>query len=96
MPISRSFSPAAEKIFTWWSYRPGQFERNRGLRIDLALCTPDLAARVEHVVRRVVGRGLQLRFTPEIKFQIDETFDRLDTTRAMFADENVRRDLDND
>ena len=47
-------------------------------------------------IRRVVGKGLQLRFTPEIRFVIDETFDRLDDTRAMFADENVRRDLDRD
>lgn len=47
-------------------------------------------------IRRVVGKGLQLKFAPEIRFQIDETFDRLDNTRAMFADENVRRDLDRD
>lgn len=36
-------------VFTWWSYRPGQFERNRGLRIDLALCSPDVAARTDRV-----------------------------------------------
>ena len=47
-------------------------------------------------IRRSVGKGLQLKFSPEIRFQIDETFDRLDDTRAMFADENVRRDLDHD
>ncbi len=47
-------------------------------------------------IRRVVGKGLQLKFSPDIRFQIDETFDRLDNTRAMFADENVRRDLDYD
>jgi len=47
-------------------------------------------------IRRTVGKGLQLKFSPEIRFQIDETFDRLDDTRAMFADENVRRDLDSD
>ncbi len=35
--------------YTWWSYRPGQFELNRGLRIDLSLCTADLAARVQRV-----------------------------------------------
>jgi exodeoxyribonuclease-3 len=33
-------------VFTWWSYRPGQFELNRGLRIDLALCSPDVTGRV--------------------------------------------------
>ena len=46
--VTRRHHPGPD-IFTWWSYRPGQFERNRGLRIDLALCTPDLAARVELV-----------------------------------------------
>lgn len=30
-------------VYTWWNYRPGQFERNRGLRIDLALCSPAVA-----------------------------------------------------
>lgn len=45
-------------------------------------------------IRRAVGKGLQLKFSPEIRFQIDETFDRLDDTRALFAHENVRRDLD--
>ena len=47
-------------------------------------------------IRRIVCRGLQLKFSPEIRFRIDETFDRLDDTRAMFANENVRRDLDAD
>lgn len=47
-------------------------------------------------IRRVVSKGLQLKFAPEIRFAIDETFDRLDDTRRMFSDENVRRDLDHD
>ena len=47
-------------------------------------------------IRRVVSRGLQLKFAPEIRFAIDETFDRLDDARRMFSDENVRRDLDSD
>jgi exodeoxyribonuclease-3 len=36
-------------VYTWWNYRPGQFERNRGLRIDLALCSADVAARRRRV-----------------------------------------------
>lgn len=36
-------------VFTWWSYRPGQFEANRGLRIDLALVTPSVAVRTTRV-----------------------------------------------
>ncbi len=36
-------------VYTWWSHRPGQFAANRGLRIDLALCSADVAQRVERV-----------------------------------------------
>ena len=36
-------------VFTWWGYRPGQFDLNRGLRIDLALCSDDVAERVGRV-----------------------------------------------
>ena len=47
-------------------------------------------------IRRAVNRGLSLKFSPEIRFAIDETFDRLDNARRIFADDNVRRDLDSD
>ena len=29
--------------FTWWNYRPGQFDKDHGLRIDLALCSSVVA-----------------------------------------------------
>ena len=45
-------------------------------------------------LRRVVTRALTLKYSPELKFAIDETFDRLDDTRRLFADEKVRRDLE--
>lgn len=44
-------------------------------------------------LRRAVTKGLTLKFSPELKFEIDETFDRLDETRRMFSDERVRRDI---
>ncbi len=47
-------------------------------------------------IRRVVAKGLALKFAPEIRFAIDETFDRLDDTRRLFSEDNVRRDLDGD
>jgi len=33
-----------EQSFSWWDYRAGNFRRNRGLRIDLILASPALAA----------------------------------------------------
>lgn len=45
-------------------------------------------------LRRAVSKEVTLKFSPEIKFAIDETFDRLDDTRRLFEQEDVRRDLD--
>lgn len=45
-------------------------------------------------LKRQLGRRAELRYTPELRFRIDDTFDRMDATRALFADEQVRRDLD--
>ncbi len=45
-------------------------------------------------IRRVVSKELTLKFSPEIKFAIDETFDRLDETRRLFDQDDVRRDID--
>lgn len=47
-------------------------------------------------LRHLVAKGMALKFAPELRFAIDETFDRLDDTRRMFADERVRRDVDHD
>lgn len=52
--------------------------------------------RNRHEIRRVVNKGLALKFSPELRFAIDETFDRLDDSRRLFSSDNVRRDLDSD
>lgn len=52
--------------------------------------------RNQREVRRAVSRGLQLKFAPEIRFELDETFDRMDATRRLFSDDSVRRDIDGD
>jgi exodeoxyribonuclease-3 len=46
--VTRVASPGPG-VYTWWSHRPGQFESNRGLRIDLALCAPEVSDRVARV-----------------------------------------------
>ena len=44
-------------------------------------------------LRHHVVKGMTLKFAPELRFVIDETFDRMDQTRRMFADERVQRDV---
>ena len=51
-------------------------------------------ARNKSELRRLIGRKSGLKFTPDLRFRVDDTFDRLDDTRAMFAQDNVRRDLE--
>ncbi|MFN0115086.1 MAG: 30S ribosome-binding factor RbfA [Paracoccaceae bacterium] len=45
-------------------------------------------------LRRAVAQAMTLKFAPELRFALDETFDRMDRARAMFADERVRRDVE--
>jgi len=37
---------------------------------------------------------LSIKFAPEIRFEIDDTFDRMDATAALLAKDHVRQDLD--
>lgn len=51
-------------------------------------------ARNKHELRHRVVRGMTLKHAPELRFRPDDTFDRLDETRRLFADPAVLRDLD--
>lgn len=46
--VTREHHPGPD-VYTWWGYRPGMFESNRGLRIDLALCSGDISDLVTNV-----------------------------------------------
>lgn len=50
-------------------------------------------ARNKPELRRIIGKKSGLKFTPDLRFRIDETFDRLDDARRMFSQDTVRRDL---
>lgn len=55
-----------------------------------------LLAKNKGELRRLLGKKTELRFTPDLRFRIDDTFDRMDETRRLFNQEEVRRDLDGD
>jgi len=45
-------------------------------------------------LRRQVTRAVSLKFSPKLRFRLDETFDRMDDTRRMLGEDRVRRDLE--
>lgn len=45
-------------------------------------------------LRRLTAKAMTLKFAPELRFMLDETFDKLDDTRRMFSEERVRRDVE--
>lgn len=49
-------------------------------------------SRVE--LRRHVARDLELKYAPDLKFELDGTFDRMDDARRLFSDPKVRADVD--
>lgn len=44
-------------------------------------------------LRHLISRGITLKYTPELRFEIDTTFDRMDETRRLFSDPIVQRDI---
>lgn len=44
-------------------------------------------------LRHQVAQNLGLKFAPDLKFELDATFDRMDDTRRLFADPKVQADV---
>jgi exodeoxyribonuclease-3 len=57
--LYRHVHPTEKGQYTWWDYRMSGFRKNRGLRIDLALATPALAARCSAATIDKGPRGLE-------------------------------------
>lgn len=49
--------------------------------------------RAKGELRHLLGKAVDLKFAPELRFVLDQSFDRMDETRALLDDRRVRRDL---
>ena len=49
--------------------------------------------RNKHEIRRAVSKQMTLKYAPDFRFLLDETFDRMDETRRLFAKDDVARDI---
>lgn len=50
-------------------------------------------ARAKYELRRHIGKQTALKFTPDLRFRLDETFDQFDETRRLLSEPGVKRDL---
>lgn len=58
--LFRHHHPDADRVFSWWDYRNGDFHKGRGMRIDLLLGTaPVVAASRWCIVDRNARKGKQ-------------------------------------
>ena len=52
----------------------------------------DALHRARGELRHAVTKAVKLKFSPELRFVLDESFDRMDETRSLLSEERVRRD----
>jgi ribosome-binding factor A len=55
-----------------------------------------LMANNKYELRRAIGKRVGLKFSPDLRFQLDQTFDQMDETRRMLSQATVRRDIEDD
>ena len=53
-----------------------------------------LLAKNKSEIRRAISRELTLKYVPDIRFRLDETYDRMDETKRLFSLDRVKKDLD--
>ena len=82
----------------------GEVRTSSDLRVATAYVLPlggkgqdqvlKILARNKGELRRAVSRKLTLKYAPDLRFRLDETFDRMDDTTRMLAQDHVRQDLE--
>ncbi|GAA6209237.1 30S ribosome-binding factor RbfA [Cognatishimia sp. WU-CL00825] len=53
-----------------------------------------LLAKNKYELRRTINKKLGLKHSPDLRFQLDRTFDQMDETRRILSQDAVRRDVD--
>ena len=81
----------------------GEVRMTSDLRIATAFVLPlggegkqealDALRRNRHEIRHLVVKGGSMKYAPELRFEIDGTFDQMDATRALLNEDHVKRDL---
>ncbi|AKS47525.1 ribosome-binding factor A [Octadecabacter temperatus] len=61
-----------------------------GKDADLAIAA---LARNKGELRHLISKDVKLKVTPDLRFRIDDMYDRMDATRAMFAEDRVAKDV---
>lgn len=84
----------------------GEVRTSPDLRIATAYVLPlggqgqddvcKLLSRNKGELRRAISKKLALKFAPDLRFQIDETFDRMDETKRMLDQQKVKNDIQRD
>ena len=87
-----------------WEDTVGEVRMTSDLRIATAFVLPlggqgkeealEALRRNKHEIRHLVVKGGTMKFAPELRFEIDGTFDQIDATRALLAEDHVRQDLE--
>jgi len=47
-------------------------------------------------IRKIVTKNVKLKFSPELKFFSDTTFDNMDSIRSLFDRDEIKRDIQNE
>ena len=81
----------------------GEVRTSPDLRIATAYVLPlggqgqdeliGLLARNKGELRRIIGKKTGLKYAPDLRFRIDETFDKMDETRRLLDQDHVKQDL---
>ena len=62
-----------------------------GVAVDETLAALN---RSKRELRHQVARAVKLKYSPDLRFVVDNSFDRMDETRRLLSEDRVRRDIE--